>query len=435
MTGLKFKVEDWIQGFDADPRRSETTAEFVLLIGDVPVTRLFDSWSRTVTDRARLPLFSMAEWFAANWWRLHAEAPYEGGQPPTSWRLSHDLPAIGGGLVWPRVRFASDDSAIQVSARALRNAPWEPVRHLNDAPPEPVKISEFDHAVDGLVDLVLERLSVLGISAEPLMSIWNNVKIERADPDLTEWRRWEARLGYDPDEAPEVLMAQIQGLFSRVGKKAAAEVAPMLGEGASETLGGMERLSVSPGVVATLPLCAKVRPDLEEAAPWELGRTLARQVRAEIDRPGGLLSDRDLLNLLGSKENAFEQLTPSDATLGLGVRVPRKGKRSVDQTVLHFRKRNSAGVRFEAARFVAESLIAPKEDTWLPLTDRATARQKVQRAFAIELLAPISEVAEQIGELRTPEVFEDLGDRYGVSALAIRSHLANHGLMMFDEVS
>lgn len=46
--------------------------------------------------------------------------------------LSHDLTAIGGGFMWPRLRFASDDAPIQVSSRAVRNAPWEPVRHLND---------------------------------------------------------------------------------------------------------------------------------------------------------------------------------------------------------------------------------------------------------------------------------------------------------------
>jgi Zn-dependent peptidase ImmA (M78 family) len=84
---------------------------------------------------------------------------------------------------------------------------------------------------------------------------------------------------------------------------------------------------------------------------------------------------------------------------------------------------------------LAESLSAPAEDLWLPLTDRATARQKFQRAFAAEFLAPIDEVSDRLGSSRTSESVEDVADEYCVSPLAIRSHLANHGLLAPDEVA
>jgi hypothetical protein len=432
MSSLEFKINDWIQAEDPDPRRANTAAEFVMLVDDIPATRLLDTWSRTVTDRARLPMYPLAEWFAANWWRLHAEAPFEAGQPPAHWRLSHDLTAIGGGFIWPRVRFASDDVSIQVSARAVRNAPWEPVRHLNDISSKAVPVAAFDHAIDGFISLVLQRLRDLEISAEPLATLWADVLAERSDPEVAEWRRWEARLGYDPDEAPERLMEQIEKLFGKVGKLAAAEVVPLLRNDEVATIHKLDSLAVAPGIEATLPLTAQHQMTSPGPQPWDTGRTLARQVRAEINRPTGPLEDRELLNLLGTRPDAFELIMPlTEAPIGLGVRFPKQK----NKTVLHFRKRNGPGRRFEAARFLAESLTAPKEDLWLPLTDRGTARQKMQRAFAIELLAPIAEISERIGDARTSEAYDDVGDQYGVSPLAIRSHLANHGMLAAEDVA
>src|ERR1700735_5121718 len=106
---------DWVQAEDIDPRRANTAAEVTLLINDVPATRLYDAWSKTVTDRARLPLYPLAEWFAVNWWLLHGEAPFEaGGRPPAKWCVSHDLGGIGSGFIWPRVRISSDGTTLPV---------------------------------------------------------------------------------------------------------------------------------------------------------------------------------------------------------------------------------------------------------------------------------------------------------------------------------
>lgn len=432
MSRFRFSIEDWVQGDDSDPRRANTCAEFTLFIDDIPATRLLDNWSRTVTDKARLPLYPMAEWFAANWWRLHVEAPYEsGGRPPVEWRLSHDLPAIAGGYIWPRIRFASDDLSIQISARAIRGAPWEPVRHINDVlPARAVPTEDFDAAIEELIGVVLSRLNDLGVSAEPLATIWANVLEERRDSELSDWRSWEARLGCDPDEAPEALMGQLDRLFSKAGKAAAAEVAPLLAPHKSSMLRKFEALAVAPGLEAHLPHAAAGFQLTSDDTPWNAGRELARGLRAEFGQPDGPLSNETLNDLLGTKRNAFDDFSNVEAPLGLAVRFPNQGK-----SVLHFRKRNLPGRRFEAARFIGDSLSASASDLWLPLTDRATARQKLQRAFAAELLAPIDDISDQVRDARTSEQFEDLGERYGVSPLAIRSHLANHGLLSPDEVT
>jgi Zn-dependent peptidase ImmA (M78 family) len=74
-------------------------------------------------------------------------------------------------------------------------------------------------------------------------------------------------------------------------------------------------------------------------------------------------------------------------------------------------------------------LSAPDEDLWLPSTDAATARQMVRRAFAAEFLMPIRELKQVIGSEFTNEGIENAATVFGVSALAVRSRLANDNLI------
>ena len=428
MTSLSFQFDEWLQGNDPDPRRALTLASLVIAVDDVPATRLFDSWAQTVTDRARLPLYPLAEWFAANWWRLHHEAPREtiGGPPPLDWRLSHDLAAVGGGYVWPRLRFASDDLTIQVSARALRSAAWEPVRHLNDIPPAGVPVTAFDAAIEQLIGLVLNRLRELDVSAEPLETIWSDVIAERDDAEVAEWRAWEARLGYDPGEAPEQLMQQIASLFMRAGKAALAEIVPVVEHHDVTTLDRILAIADLPGVAATLPLTGRAPSEPGHRSsltttPWDAGRAMARQLRRDHGPASGPIGDRQLFDFLGiARDGAKLPKAGGDRPIGLGVRAAQ------GSSTLHFRRRSPHALRFEAARFIAESMTAPEADRLLPLTDLATARQKFQRAFAAELLAPIDEIVELVGPSPSTDSVEYAGSTYQVSPLAIANHLENY---------
>jgi hypothetical protein len=96
---------------------------------------------------------------------------------------------------------------------------------------------------------------------------------------------------------------------------------------------------------------------------------------------------------------------------------------------LLFHKKNRPARRFEAARFIADYLSAASSDRWLPIADSATARQKLQRAFAAEFLCPIDSLRLHLGSEFLPEAFEDAAEHFGISEWAIKSHLANHQLI------
>src|SRR5207244_5776839 len=87
--------------------------------------------------------------------------------------------------------------------------------------------------------------------------------------------------------------------------------------------------------------------------------------------------------------------------MGLAVRTGNG-----EELKLLFRKRNRPARRFEAARFIADYLSAEPRDRWLPLTDAATARQKLQRAFAAEFLGPIGSLRHYLSEGFILEPFE-----------------------------
>jgi Zn-dependent peptidase ImmA (M78 family) len=78
---------------------------------------------------------------------------------------------------------------------------------------------------------------------------------------------------------------------------------------------------------------------------------------------------------------------------------------------------------------MADHLRSGPGDRWLPVTDAATARQKVQRAFAAEFLCPIESLRDYLSDEFLPEAFEDAAEYFGISEMAVKSHLANHHLI------
>ena len=75
------------------------------------------------------------------------------------------------------------------------------------------------------------------------------------------------------------------------------------------------------------------------------------------------------------------------------------------------------------------------QERWLPVTDTGTARQKTQRAFATEFLCPILALDEYLNHDFSPEAVEEAGEYFGVSELAVKSHLANHGRIPYEDVT
>ena len=422
---------EWLSADHGLPEVRETSAFISIQLGNNIATRAEDDWSKSVRTSVRVSAYPLALWFAASWWRLRWEPSFETARTDLSWRMAHEMSAAGYGFIWPHLVFESDGQNIDATCFPSRPAAAEPLRYL-DYFRAPISAKSFEHAVDHFVSLVVARLETVGVRDSHLQRLWEEIKEEQANPDTAAHRRFEAQLGFDPDEAPQDLLDDLITLAARVGDGAISEVAPACsGVDPKATLQNVVTLAGTRGQEGKLDVPASLARvvasrEFKEGMPWDRGHGLAHAARAAWGLGETKLSDKDFSEILGIDVGALHETgeTLDHLPLGLAVRGAKP-----DMWKLIFRRRARTGRRFEAARLLADNLFASAKDRWLPATDAKTVRQKIQRAFAAEFLCPIKSLKYVLEGDYSSGSIEEAGELFGVSPLAIRSHLANHGLI------
>ncbi len=430
----------WLPPFQGVEEVGRTSASIQIRFGTENATRFDDEWSKSVEHEARVSAYPLAIWLASSWWRIRWEPlpsriRLTGDQVSanTNWRMSHELTAAGYGFIWPQLVFASDGESIRVICRQSPALSTKPVRYLSEFDTA-VPAREFESEVDSFMDLVLRRLDALGETE--LHLLWREVLAERADREQSAGRKMEARLGYDPDEAPPDLLERLLHLAGEAGVDATDEIAPVCaGSDPTGALRNVIDLASRPGIPGRVAIPMPTRVPNGTVPPWQRARHLATAIRRSLGLGGEPLDDKSLSELLQISPDDLTSTPWASAPMGLAVRT------GDDRDLkLLFHKKNRPARRFEAARFIADYLSAEGTDRWLPITDAATARQKMQRAFAAEFLCPIESLHSYLGDEFLPEAFEDAAEHYGISEMAIKSHLANNHLIPrtlvdFDRIS
>jgi len=424
-SGMQIEL-NWLPPFHGTEEVSRTSAEIQIRFGEENATRFEDSWSKSVQQAARVSAYPLALWLASSWWRIRWEPRPRillGEDATVDWRMSHEIPAAGYGFIWPQLSFASDGESIAVACHP-DSALSEPVRFLSDFTAS-VPSKDFEKATDDFIDLVLRRLDALGKTE--LHQLWEDVLSERAEPHQAAARRLEARLGFDPDEAPSQLLEDLLLLAPEAGLAAVDEIASVCaGRDPAATFGQVKELAARQGLSGRISLSPSNAAADNALLPWERGRRMANALRGTLRLGSGPLTDERLGDLL---QIAPEHLKPASEDISpMGLAVRGEG----EALKLLFRKRNRPGRRFEAARIIADHLHAEITERWLPITDATTARQKVQRAFAAEFLCPIESLREYVQDDFLPEAFEEAADYFGVSEMAVQSQLVNHQLLPRD---
>src|SRR5579871_1203587 len=422
---LELKMMNWLSANHGPDEVCQTSGLLRITLDNLVATYIDDDWSQSVRDEVFLSAYPLALWFASSWWRLRWEPKPE--TPNTSWRMAHEMTAAGYGFLWPRLVFASDGERVDVICHHTKKTPIEPIRYLEDFQ-RSITASEFEQAVDSFVNLVLMRIDAVALKNTELQRIWNEVWEERQNAEASIYRRLEAGLGYDPDEAPAQIMERLRDLSNDVGKDAIAEVAPACsGDDPETSLGHVIELAQLEGIEGKVQPLNDLPRILHNSAfrrstPWEQGRQLAQFARSDWEIHTGQVQDGTLSQILNIDVRVF-QPDPARSQQPLGLAV-RDG--NTDHLKFHFRRSNHHGRRFEVARFLADYLIAPTTDRWLPTTATGTARQKVQRAFAAEFLCPISELKTYLDGDFSEEAIDDASDYFDVSPLTVSSHLVNN---------
>jgi len=420
---LEFRPTRWVVADAADDLERDTTAYLRIAADGRTATRVSDEFSASLADDVLVALYPLATWLAASWWRLLWE-PGPRATPPTAWRLNHELRSAGAGYLWPILRIEPEDDDILLTVSPSAADSREPVRFLASFESRHAR-SHVEQELGGFIDTVCARLEATGHPATELAALWAEVRTERGDAGMAAARRFEARLGYEPDEAIAQVLERFRALEPLAGVAAVEELAAAhQGEGSAQWLEALQD-AVESDAFPAKPAPPRVeRP--AQGTPGARGAELARRVRTAVGLGGaGAVPDQVLADLVGVPVRALASQAPR-RPLRAGVAV-----RDAEGARVVFRRTLDSGRRFEAARLVGDSILEPAQP-WLPSTDAQTARQKRQRAFAAEFLAPIGAITGSLRGDFSGDTLEELAHELRVGPMLIAGQLASHGYVDRD---
>lgn len=414
---------EWEQLSAGSPEERACFSALGIRSGEIWLTEAEDAFVKRLRQKVHLSAYHLAEWLAWNWWRLR----WEPRRNTPDWSLAHHLATIGKGYVWPNITIFSDGERIALVPKPTGLRPQEPLRYVSDLPVI-VRAAEFENAVDHFIDQVRGQLLAEGIAKSNLHQIWTDVLAERADPEIGTRRKFEALLGFDPDEADEALLAALLQDAKAFGRGAMGEVAAgHSGEGSLMTAAQLQDTARTSGFDSNPGDSARMRPDtplspVGQVPAWKRGAEAAQALRMQERLGLNPISNERLAQLAGISEKVL-----TERTAGHDFSFALDSSEAAGRIVL--RSKWETGRRFEVARLLGDRLLSKAKEMLFPATHASTYRQKMQRAFAAELLCPFDSLRTMIRDDYSPESIEEAAGWFQVSELAVRTHLVNHGCM------
>ena len=401
--------------------------------GEVCFTELVRDGGNTTDDYLQAPPVQLAFWLTDNWWRLRWE-PVVSDRVDPHWRLAHELAAIGGGYIWPGLRIWSEDTRVGLASRSDPLSMNFALRYTKNAFVF-VSADQFETAVDQFLERALDATSndKLALTAQ-----FAALKDERNDQDIATWRRLEAKLGYDVDNAPHDLIENLLEYVNAYGHSGVEEaIVAIQGEAAADTLKEGINVARRSRIVCDLHDAVATAGNVEKASSnpiWEKADEAAMAVRHSLGAKGGPLRNTRLAELLNVSKDDFRGRKSEGTKLHYGLRL-REG--DGDRNVVALCARWPQGRRFELCRTLGDAIWSGS-DALGPTTRAKTGRQKFQRAFAQSLLCPYDDLATYINtEQPSEDDISAAADYFHVSERVIQTVLVNKGIIgrqQFDEM-
>lgn len=184
------------------PEERATFGLFAVTANDHLLTSGEDVGRKELRHGPHISGYPIAEWLAWNWWRLR----WEVGRPSDQdamlrWDFAHCMATIGEGYVWPNITILSDGTQSFLVSEPSRSTEKVLFRYSGAPGRQRVPAAELEAVIDDFVEDILKRLDTATVRESNLHHLWNELKSERADPELARFRRLEAQLGLEPDEA------------------------------------------------------------------------------------------------------------------------------------------------------------------------------------------------------------------------------------------
>ncbi len=383
MTNFEILVESGGTDSGADPRRIS------MRLGDACLTRLVRRGSNAPDDWLKAPPVPLAFWFIDNWWRIRWEpAPHP--DLNAEWRLAHHMSSVGAGYHWPNVSIWGEGSRVGVAVHADANNLQPSLKFVAQPKLNYVPSLTVEAAIDRFVRNVLEHV---GDASDGLDAEYRQLQAERADSTVAAWRKLEAMLGFDPDDAPDGLVGGLEALTERYGSEPLQEAAlAHQGEKATEVLETCIEAAESSNVLVRAPFSLDTieidRSSLQP--PWLLAVGAANQLRHWLGVPPGPIRNTRLSEIVGINVDCLKTKRRStlDIPYALRLRDETGSRLALRSTWSHTRQ-------FELCRSLGD-IIWSRDDAMGPLSAAKSERQKFQRAFAQGFLCPFADLQAYI---------------------------------------
>ena len=414
---------DWERLDSGPPEERATFGAIGLRAGDEWLSEAHDRFVNRVRQKVHLSGYQLAHWLAWNWWRLR----WEPRRRSLSWKMAHRLPTIGGGYVWPNVACDSDGEMVLLQASPTQVRASEPLRYVAEAGVV-VSASEFESGVEQFINRILGQLRAEDVKDTNLERIWSHVLEERCDPESATYRRLEASMGFDPDQAVEGAVLGLISDTQALGANGVAELAAGLLPGTSAP-GSSELKEIANTSGHDIDLGSIPQVQIEDQTiqsvgrpTWFVANTAARSLRNMSGLGEGLLDNRRLAELAGvSPEVLCGDASPTPFSFALNG--GGEAARLVLQSPIVTNR------RFALARLIGDRILANAQEPLIPVMRSHSHRQKRQRAFAAELLCPFEFAKRLIDTDFSVESQEQVAADYQVSPMLVRTQLVNNGFL------
>ena len=380
--------------------------------------------------------YPLAEWLVWNWWRLRWEFGHASDEDSIRrWDFAHCLATIGDGYAWPHITISSDGVSSFLSSEPSLQGDKVLFQYFGTARREVVPAVELEEAIDRFVEGILTRLNESGLDDSNLHRLWIDLETERNDLEIARFRRLEAQLGYDPDEADEEEMRQHLRDAEVLGEVAWGEVAAdaaLRGTARGQMMSAQEVVEIArqSGFDADVNDAIVLADDAAVPLPgnavaWQVGKCAAQALRDQESLDGQPISNEALARFAGTTGDAI--LESDRRSKEFAFSLDDEGGASQ----VSLRSRWETGRRFELARLVGDRVIGSltnyADERLLPATRSTHSyRQKMQRAFAAEFLSPFASVDAMMNGSYSEENQSDVAEYFNVSPMVIQSQLVNN---------
>jgi hypothetical protein len=394
----------------------------------VCLTENVSDWVDSRTKNTMLSATPLAAWLCDSWWRLLYEPlpSLDMSELPLSWRMSHDMTAIGAGYIWPAIRFAADNNGIQIwtQAQTVSDKSSQPVFYLG-AKPQYIPCEEVRFAFADIINATIDRLEHKRRPNSDLKSIWEQVQEEESAENLRLYRIIEAMLGYDIDEVPDYIMEIFLNIGNIFDASALCEIANACSiyevEDQFKALNNIKAMAKGglKGKIAAASVDLKCG---KATLPWDYGRELARKVRAALGTTKSRMETSVLCDLFGITATQMRDTPARDENMSIS-------RLDNDKIAINFKKDSwsyTSGRRFQLARLLGGVLISENKTGYIPQTSCKTWVQRVQRAFATEFLCPIEDLMGFIGSKLSQKQVDKAAKSFLVSPQTVIHNLYNN---------